>query len=68
MRLVTKQSKTLSKPVVRRRATGRRGLVVDSAEGFRFAHADTYVGPRTQVVTHDPSEVEGHSERSSQPL
>lgn len=62
MRLVTKQSKILSRPVARRRVAARRGLVVESAEGFRFAHADTYVAPRGVAVTHQPTEEDSNSQ------
>jgi hypothetical protein len=41
MRLITKESKALSRSKSARRSTGKRGVVIESAEGIRFAYADT---------------------------
>jgi hypothetical protein len=47
MRLITKQSKTLSRgqPTVRR-AGQKRGIVITSAEGTRFVNATTPLPPK----------------------
>lgn len=47
MRLVTKQSRALSRSTSVRRSTAKRGVVIESAEGIRFAYADTPV-PNSQ--------------------
>jgi len=41
MRLITKQSKAQSRTATVRRSSTKRGLVVNSAEGVRFAHTAT---------------------------
>lgn len=47
MRLVTKESRALSRAKSARRRTSKRGMVIESAEGIRFAYADTPI-PRPQ--------------------
>ena len=53
MRLVTKESKALSRPEKTVRKSDQQiyvGLVIGSAEGFRWAHANTYMPDRPVML------------------
>lgn len=49
MRLITKESKSQSRTTTVKRSSGKRGLVVTSAEGVRFAHTAIPLPSRSEA-------------------
>ena len=55
MRLITKRSKVLSRQTSFRRSSEKRGLIVSSAEGVRFAHTATPLPSTTKGTEKEKS-------------
>jgi hypothetical protein len=62
MRLITKRSKVLSRQTSVRRSSEKRGLIVSSAEGVRFAHTATPLPVAPKGTERDKSTTVGQVE------